>query len=320
MKQLVVTIFAALILHGSLSLADGLKLETVALPALRINGQAARAHTQGLEIAAGKYYVTARREDVRPRRALLLRTEPAGTNWDVWDITSVDAAGKVMALDHPGGMQSDGKRLWIPVAESKRHGRSRICVFALEGMVAGKPLKPVFEFSVNDHIGALAVESGHGLVFGANWDTETVYVWDLEGRLKRTLTGAELKARDLGVVTSGEVRAGVAVQDWKVVGDRLFASGLFRAPESVKVSPKSRWISFANFLETDFQRRICFPPLQDGVELAREAMAVFDGLVYFLPEDLGARNRLFRVALADLLKRGVAKEARASQNQGRISR
>jgi hypothetical protein len=75
-----------------------------------------------LEIKSGKYYVTARRDDVHPRRALLLRTDARGTDWDVWDITPVDAHGALTTLDHPGGMQSDGDRLWIPLAESKRKG------------------------------------------------------------------------------------------------------------------------------------------------------------------------------------------------------
>jgi len=303
MKHLFATVSVALVLHANHSWADNLTVETIKLPALRINGQAATAHTQGLELAGGRYYVTARREDVRPKRALLLRTEKAGTDWDVWDITPVDTAGAVTTLDHPGGMQSDGKRLWIPLAESKRKGRSIIRVFPLAGIVTGQPLKPELEFAVNDHIGAVAVAADRSLVFGANWDTETVYVWDLEGRLKRTLTGSALGQRGLGAVTGAERRAGVAVQDWKVVGDRLFASGLFRASGSAAVSPESRLMSFTSFLEPDFQRWIVALPLHEGTELAREAMAISDGAVHFLPEDLGATSRLLRVALADLLKR-----------------
>ena len=43
-------------------------------------------------------------------------------------------------------------------------------------------------------------------------------------------------------------------------------------------------------------------PKQNGTELAREAMAIADGLAYFLPGDLGASNRVFRVSLAELVK------------------
>jgi hypothetical protein len=301
-----------LVFQGSQSRAEDLALDVVSLPPLRIEGRPARAHTQGLELMGGKYYVTARRDDVRPRRALLLRTGPAAIGWDVWDITPVDAQGAATSLDHPGGMQSDGTRLWIPVAESKRNSRALVRAFLLADLEAGRPLKPVFEFPVSGHIGSVAVSTEHGLLFGANWDTEKVYVWDLKGQLQRTLSGDELEARGLGVVAGPAGRAGVAVQDWKVVGERLYASGLFGSPKSMLISQASRLCWFEHFLERDFQCRTVTLPRRDGVELAREAMAISDGSVYFLPGDLGASNRLFRVALAELTKRGTTEQPHSS--------
>src|ERR1043166_10207249 len=82
--------------------ADDLHVEVVVLPPLHVNGQAARAHTQGLEVQGGRFYVTARREDVRPKRALLLRTAAPRTDWDVWDITPATSADAKTQLDHPG--------------------------------------------------------------------------------------------------------------------------------------------------------------------------------------------------------------------------
>src|SRR5437879_6226960 len=52
--------------------------------------------------------------------------------------------------------------------------------FPVSDLVAGQRLKPVFESLVSDHIGAVAVSSERGLLFGANWDTEKVYVWDFK--------------------------------------------------------------------------------------------------------------------------------------------
>src|SRR5262245_51534457 len=40
--------------------ADSLPVEQLTLPALLIDGKAAAAHTQGLEVAGSKFYVTAR--------------------------------------------------------------------------------------------------------------------------------------------------------------------------------------------------------------------------------------------------------------------
>ena len=292
-------VFAILLLQCDPACADGMKLEVIKLPALRVDGHAATAHTQGLEIAGRSYYVTGRREDVRPKRALLLRTEKGGSNWDLWDITPAAPVRAATALDHPGGMQSDGKRLWIPIAESRPKSYSIIRAFSLAGIAVNQPLKPDVEFHVKDHIGAVAVDAGRALVIGANWDTEVVYVWDLAGHLKRTLTGSALALRGLGVANQN---SGVAVQDWKVIGDRLFASGLLKKAEPASLS-SSRWISFTNFLESDFRRMAVALPLRDGTELAREAMAFSEGSIHFLPEELGASKRLFRLPMTTLLNR-----------------
>jgi len=312
-RRLLFAIVAMLILHLHPARAADLVLEEIKLPALRIQGQAARAHTQGMELVGGKYFVTARRDDVLPKRALLLRTDPTRTDWDAWDITPVDAEGFVTALDHPGGMQSDGMRLWIPLAESKRNGRSIIRAFQLTNLVSGKSIQSDFEFPVDDHIGAVAVSVERGLLFGANWDTEKVYVWNLKGRLERTFSGNELKTRGLGFVSGAEGRAGVTVQDWKIVGDRLFASGLHRSSVPGTASPASRLCWFDRILQDDFRRAAVTLPRQEGTELSREAMTVAGGAAYFLPEDLGASNRLFRVSLAELTKRSTAEQPHAAQ-------
>jgi hypothetical protein len=270
------------------------------LPALQIEGQPARAHTQGLEIVDGRYYVTARREDVAPKRALLLRTDATRANWDAWDITPSETSGKLTSLDHPGGLQSDGQRLWIPVAESKRGGRSLLRVFDLGKLTPGRKLQPEFEVEVNDHIGALAVAANRQLVFGANWDTEAVYIWDTQGHLQRKMTPDELQRRSLGVSSSVTSGGGIAVQDWKAVGDQLVLSGLFRPAGSAGAQPLSRLVVWNGFEAQAGAGWSCALPLQDGTELAREAMALSAGLVHFLPEDLGATNRLFKVTLAAL--------------------
>jgi len=310
-KRILSATIAALLLCGLPLRAQELAIEEVRLPPLRIEGQPARAHTQGMEPVSGKFYVTARLEDARPKRALLLRTNPSDLDWESWDISPLDAKGEVTSLDHPGGIQSDGTRLWIPLAESKRAGRSIICAFPVADIVAGRRLKPAIEFPVNDHIGAVAVSKG--LLFGANWDTVKVYVWDFKGGLQRMVQDDELKSRGLGVVGGNEGRAGVAVQDWKVVGDRLFAAGLFGPREPGTIPPASRLCWFERFLERDFRRWSVTLPPQHGTELAREAMAISGGSVYFLPADLGATNRLFRVSLAELTLQGATQRPTSTQ-------
>jgi len=289
-----------LLAAGPMVRAGDAVLDSVDLPPLRVLGQPAEAHTQGLEVLNGFYYVTARREDVRPRRALLLRTASGRSDWDVWDITPAESSSNGIVLDHPGGFQSDGRRLWIPVSESRRNGRTMIRVFPLAGLKAGTRLEPEREFPAEDHIGALAVDVSHELVFGASWDTETVLIWDFAGRLQRTLAGAALEQRGLGVAANDPRRVGLAVQDWKIIGSRLIASGLLPAAATDSQGVRSRLVLFDRFPDPDFRKREITLPVPRGVELAREAMALSEGTIWFLPQDLGASNRLFRLPLAEL--------------------
>ncbi len=281
-----------LLFAGIQTWAGGLSFDCVELPPLRIKGQIASAHTQGLEVLNDRFYVTARREDVLPKQALLLRVAAGGGDWDVWDITPKDAGNQLSALDHPGGFQSDGRCLWIPLAESKPKGRSIIRAFALSGLVRGRPLQAEREIPVKDHIGAVAVSQNKGLLFGASWDTERVYVWNLAGQLQQTLETSDLAKRGLGLTRDPTSRKGLAVQDWKLVEDQLFASGL--RPTAGNAAPsRSQLLIFDQFLDPGFRQRSIILPKPRGIELAREGMAVSGGLVYFLPDDLGKSNRIF---------------------------
>lgn len=276
--------------------ASAMDLETMGLPPLRISGVPARAHTQGLEIVDGNYYVTARREDVAPKRALLLRCGVGEKEWRIWDITPVEN-GRFTSLDHPGGLQFDGERLWIPISESQRGGRTLVRAYSLKSLVPGKSAPFEREFTVEDHIGALAVFSDRQLMLGANWDTEKVYIWNTAGQLQRTLSGKELQSRQLGVGRNENGEPGLAVQDWKVQENRLFAAGLVKQTQGVV---HSRLIEFVDFLGNNVQSRSFHIGRQENVELCNEGMTVQGGNIYFLPEDLGETNRLFRADLGRL--------------------
>ena len=87
-----------------------------------------------------------------------------------------------------------------------------------------------------------------------------------------------------------------------MIGDRLFASGLFRGPGALPETPQSRLISFTRFTEPGFHPTAIPIPKQSGTELAHEGMAISAGQAYFLPEDLGATNRIWRLRIAELAK------------------
>jgi hypothetical protein len=279
---------------AALPALGGAAIEVITLPPLRIAGQPAQAHTQGLELVDGRYYVTARREDTQPRRALLLRTAPGRHDWDIWDITPPVRPNDDAVLDHPGGLQFDGRKLWIPIAESRRGGRTLICAFSLSRLKPGRTPIAANEFEVEDHIGALAVSRKDRVLIGASWDTETVRVWSHAGRLQRTLSREEQAFNRLGASQPH----GLAVQDWKIVGQMLYASGLTRGAASNAATSRSTLLVLdRNLVTRERPREIELPPAPAGVEWAGEGAAVQGDFVYFLPEDLGASNRLFRIPL-----------------------
>ncbi len=282
-------LLAGLVLFSSGNLlAQTDSVERIPLPSLQQEGRILRAHTQGLEVVDGQFWVTARREDSTPRQALLLRTFPGAADWQVWELPR-----PAPSFDHPGGLQSDGRRLWIPLAESRRNGRTVIQAYALAALTPGQPPVPEVEFTVADHIGALAVAPEAQRLLGASWDTAQVYRWDADGTLRQTWTGSALER--LGLGTANSLPTGLAVQDWKLVGDRLYASGLLRQPGGSE-SSASRLSVFRHFPESAPDASFVLPVVSDAPELGREGMAVANGWIYLLPGDLGASNRLFRLA------------------------
>jgi hypothetical protein len=54
-------------------------------------------------------------------------------------------------------------------------------------------------------------------------------------------------------------------------------------------------------LEGGFQRQSVVLPKQSKIEVAQEGVAVADGWVSFLPEDLGTSNLIYRTTVADLM-------------------
>ena len=74
---------------------------------------------------------------------------------------------------HPGGIDFDGKFIWVPVAEYRLNSRSilyRINPTSLE-------FDPVFRF--NDHIGAVACDTKNNTLIGVSWGSRRFYFWKL---------------------------------------------------------------------------------------------------------------------------------------------
>lgn len=164
---------------------------------------------------------------------------------------------------HPGGMSSDGKSLWIPVAEYRRHSTSVIQKRNL------RSLELEFSFTVDDHIGCLAVTPTE--LIGGNWDSREFYVWDHQGRLLRKVANPtpngyqDMKYFDGKLVAAGLLPRKTGAIDW-------LDAGSFRLLQRVPIGQTSRGVPFTN-----------------------EGMALRGDQLFLLPED--APSRLFQFRL-----------------------
>jgi len=74
---------------------------------------------------------------------------------------------------HPGGLDFDGRWLWIPVAEYRPNSRSIIYRVDPTTLVASEA------FRVSDHIGAVSVDREANALIGVSWAGKRIYRWAL---------------------------------------------------------------------------------------------------------------------------------------------
>ncbi len=160
---------------------------------------------------------------------------------------------------HAGGIATDDDSIWIPVAEYRANST------AIIQKRNKKTLALELQFSVPDHIGCIAVTPEY--IIGGNWDSRDFYFWDHRGNLIRKVASS----------------TGNAYQDMKFDGNRLIASG--------GLADHSGAIDFLDFPSLQLLRRIKAGKTDRGASLTREAMTIFKGAIWLLPED--EKSRLF---------------------------
>ncbi|HYN97253.1 MAG TPA: DUF6454 family protein [Pilimelia sp.] len=78
---------------------------------------------------------------------------------------------------HPGGIDADGRSLWVPVAEYRPNSRAIVYRIDLATLAVSTA------FRVDDHIGGVVADPGTGRVHGVSWGSRTFYAWTRQGRL-----------------------------------------------------------------------------------------------------------------------------------------
>ena len=94
-----------------------------------------------------------------------------------------DMSGNVMAdltlgegaIYHPGGLDYDGRHIWVAVAEYRPNSRSIVYRIDPRNMTASE----VFRF--DDHLGALVHDTDNHSLTGVSWGSRTFYRWPLSG-------------------------------------------------------------------------------------------------------------------------------------------
>jgi hypothetical protein len=152
-------------------------------------------HTQGLVKIGEVFYVTAvevlenRVSNGTPTDALydfsIDRNAGAGRGW----LFKFDATGTLLGkveltsgdVYHPGGMDFDGKDLWVPVAEYRPNSNSNVY------RVDPETLEAELVFSEADHIGGIVRNRHNDTLHGVSWGSRRLYTWSVKERHGRGL-------------------------------------------------------------------------------------------------------------------------------------
>lgn len=128
---------------------------------------------------------------------------------------------------HPGGLDYDGRNIWVAVAEYRPNSRSIIYRIDPDTMTAVE----VFRFA--DHIGALVHDTDDQALHGVSWGSRRFYRWAL-GRDGR-VTNASTSAAARGALNSSHY---VDYQDCKYAGNRrMLCTGVTEIRQSADAPP-----------------------------------------------------------------------------------
>ena len=182
-------------------------------------------HPQGLVRIRNTFFLSSvevRVPTTRSRQAASRYDRDTGEG--VGHLFKLNDAGQLIAdlrlgngsIYHPGGIDYDGKYIWVPVAEYRPDSRSIIYRVDPETMTAA----PVLTFE--DHIGAIVHDTAAHVLYGVSWGSRRFYRWTLDdgGRV----TNADARPTSLQRLNPSHY---IDYQDCKfVMRDRMLCSGV----------------------------------------------------------------------------------------------
>ena len=103
-------------------------------------------------------------------------------------LVKMDKNGKLLAtiplgegsMYHPGGIDFDGRYIWVPVAEYRPNSRS--IVYRVDPQTM--QVEEMFRF--NDHIGGIVHNTDDKSLHGVSWGSRRLYAWPIDNNGKPT--------------------------------------------------------------------------------------------------------------------------------------
>ena len=156
-------------------------------------------HPQGMVKVGETLYVSSVEVKVRTRRyPQPIDGYDRDTGEGIGHLFKIDMNGNRLfdltlgegAIYHPGGIDFDGRHLWVPVAEYRPNSRSIIY------RVDPDTMKPTEALRFADHIGAVGYNTDDDTLHGVSWGSRRFYRWTLgrDGRVRNAaMTPAALR-------------------------------------------------------------------------------------------------------------------------------
>jgi hypothetical protein len=125
------------------------------------------------------------------------------------------------AIFHPGGMDFDGRYIWVPITKYYPYSRSLIVRVDVRSHQVEKVCY------VDDSIGAIIHDTDNNILVGANWDADEFLTWQLDSALE--VKDAELTAAERRHANTAKH---LAIQDSKYIGGgKMVGFGLKNGPK-----------------------------------------------------------------------------------------
>jgi len=157
------------------------------------------------------------------------------TGEGVGHLFKVDANGTLVtdltlgegAAYHPGGIDFDGRSLWVPVAEYRPNSRSIVYRVDPATMTATR----VFAF--DDHIGAVVRDTETNTLHGVSWGSRRFYRWTLDSSAR--VTNADAPPATLRTLNPSHY---IDYQDCKFAGrQRMICGGVTEIRQAADAKP-----------------------------------------------------------------------------------